>query len=602
MFKFFRNFFIDLKDKEDNLIKIIKKHLDWERELIRKLFSQKTKGIKFSSLKKLSLKQLKYLPSLLSKKEKITLGALLILTIFSLSILFLRIYLHLPLKPSEGGEYTEGIIGQPSLINPIFISPDKVEADVARLVFSGLIKWQNGEAVPDLAEKWEIENEGKTFVFYLRKNVFWHDGQKFNADDVVFTFQAIQDKRTKSPLRESFLNVEIQKINDEIVRFSLEKPFSPFLSFLTFGVLPKHLWQKIPPENFISHELNFSLIGTGPFKLKRMVKNKQGEIESLTLEKNKRYYLKSPYLSKLNLKFLRTKEEGLENLKTKKIEGLSSLGKNQIEESLLKTVNYYQLPLSYYTAIFFNQKSEVLSNKKIREALSLSLNKQEIVKNLKNVELMEGALINQDFKIEKIKNYEYNPLLAKEVLKEIGWQKKGQWLTDKNNRLLEIKLITSDHLRHSEIAEVIKDFWQDLGIKTDLKIFSKDDLLEEIKKRNYDALLYSLIEGYDPDPFSLWHSSQIESGLNLSNFKNIKVDALLEKARIVFDKSERKKYYTEFQEIISKEIPVIFLYQKRLDYFLDQKIKGFKSQNLIFPSDRFNNIENWYIYTKRSKK
>lgn len=594
MFKFFKNFFINLKNKENTLIKNIKEHLNWDRNLIKNLFSQQSQKFKFPNLK-----QFRYLFSLLDKREKTIIALLFFSLIISLTILSFRIYNRLPLKPVNGGEYIEGIIGQLNIINPIFNLPTEIETDINKLIFSGLVKWKNGEIVPDLAEKWEIDQEGKVYTFYLKKNVFWHDGKKFSADDVIFTFQAIQNKKTNSPLRNNFVNVKIEKVNEKTVKFFLEKPFSPFLTFLTFGLLPKHLWQNELPENFISSKLNTTPIGTGPFRFKKYLKNEKGEIKGLVLEKNKNYYQKTPYLEKIIFKIFERPEDGFEALKTKQIEGLSCLNKEKEIENVPKFINFYQIPLSYYTAIFYNQKSEILKEKKIREALTLFIDKQKIIQEIKNTEIIESAIINPKFIFKKIKNYEHNPSLGIEILKNEGWQKKDKWLVNKKNKIFEIKLVTSDYPRHKKVAEIIKNFLENQGIKVNLEILNKKNFEKAIKEKNYDILIYSIIEGYDPDPFSFWHSSQIEKGLNLTNLKNIKIDALLEKARMTLNEEERKKYYQNFQEIISKEILAVFLYRRNFDYLIENKIKGFTPEYLPFPSDRFANIENWYIKVGR---
>ncbi len=588
MFNFFKIFFIK---KRKEAIEIIKKHLEWERNLIRKFFSQK---FKFPNLK-----QLKYLPYLLSKEEKRNIFFLLILLIISSGIFFLRIYLKLPLLPAPGGEYKEGILGQPKVINPLFSSLNNPDSDLTKLIFSSLVKWQNGKIIPDLAEKWKKDKEKKVYTFYLKKNVFFHDGKELTAEDVIFTIEAIQDKKINSPLRKSLINLKVKKIDNYTVQFLLEKPLAHFENFLTFGILPKHLWEKIPKENFISSQQNLSPVGTGPFKFKKLLREDK-KIKKIILERNKKYYLKPPYLEKLNLIFFENSEELIDALRTKKIDGFAYLRKNQEIENVPKIINSYQIPSSYYTAIFLNQKSEIISSKRIREALALSLNKEEILKKVSNGKSIETAIVNPYF-ILRNRKYEYLPEKAKKILKEEGWIKKDG-LLKKKEKILEINLVTINTLRHKEIGEIIKKNWEDLGIKINLEILEKENFEKRVKEKKYDALLYSVIEGYDPDPFSLWHSSQIEEGLNFSCFKDIKLDALIEKIRITLDEEEKKKYYFQFQETIFKEIGAIFLYQLNFDYFQDKKIKGFSASYLPYISDRFANIENWYIFSKRGVK
>jgi len=593
MSNFLKNFFIKLKNKERQSIKIIQSHLDWEKNLIKNL--AKGQWNKFPNFK-----QLKYFPSLLTKKEKKVFIIFSLLFILSLTTLLIKSYTKLPANPVGGGEYREGLVGELNQINPIFSLASDLNQDVVRLIFSGLVKWKDGKISPDLAENWEVKDEGKTYIFHLRKEVFWHDRKKMNVDDVIFTIKAIQNKRIGSPLRTSLEGVKIRKIDDYTLEFFLEKPLSSFPSFLTFGILPKHLWEKVPFENFASDKLNFSPIGTGPFKFKDLSKDNEGKIIKITLERNEKYYLGVPLIQKINLKFFNNYDDAWNSLITKKIDGLSSIKINETPETFPKIFSVHKVPISYYTAIFFNQKSFIASNKKIRQALALSLDKKKFIENFRGIEIIEAPIINPNFKSEEIEKYNYSLERAEKNLKEEGYQKKKGWFVDKKNNPLTINFIVLDRSINKEIGKTIKNFWEKLGVKTNLRILNKEDFNKAIKEKKYDAVLQSVIEGYDPDPFPLWHSSQIGKESNIvNNFKDIKIDVALEKARMSFDEEERKKYYHEFQKIISEEVPAIFLYQRVLTYFQNKEIKGFEANFLPFPADRFSKIESWYIFTKK---
>jgi len=593
MSNFLKNFFIKLKNKERQSIKIIQSHLDWEKNLIKNL--AKGQWNKFPNFK-----QLKYFPSLLTKKEKKVFIIFSLLFILSLTTLLIKSYTKLPANPVGGGEYREGLVGELNQINPIFSLASDLNQDVVRLIFSGLVKWKDGKISPDLAENWEVKDEGKTYIFHLRKEVFWHDRKKMNVDDVIFTIKAIQNKRIDSPLRTSLEGVKVRKIDDYTLEFFLEKPLSSFPSFLTFGILPKHLWEKVPFENFASDKLNFSPIGTGPFKFKDLSKDNEGKIIKITLERNEKYYLGVPLIQKINLKFFNNYDDAWNSLITKKIDGLSSIKINETPETFPKIFSVHKVPISYYTAIFFNQKSFIASNKKIRQALALSLDKKKFIENFRGIEIIEAPIINPNFKSEEIEKYDYSLEGAEKNLKEEGYQKKKGWFVDKKNNPLTIDFIVLDRSINKEIGKTIKNFWEKLGVKTNLQILNKEDFNKAIKEKKYDVVLQSIIEGYDPDPFPLWHSSRIGKESNIvNNFKDIKIDVALEKARMSFDEEERKKYYHEFQKIISKEVPAIFLYQRVLTYFQNKEIKGFEANFLPFPADRFSKIESWYIFTKK---
>jgi peptide/nickel transport system substrate-binding protein len=592
MKKFFKNFFIKFKNREKVLVNDVKEHFSWEKDLIKKL--GKKEGFKIPNFH-----QWKYLPSVLTKKEKRKIIIFGLTFIIFFSLLFARIYNRLPFVPANGGEYTEGSIGEIDGINPFFNLQNEAEQDLVKIIFSGLVKWQDGELVPDLAEKWEIKNNGQQYIFYLKKDIWWHDQKPFNANDVVFNIETIQNTKVNSSLRDTFGHVKIKKIDDQTIEFDLEKSFAPFLSYLTFGFLPKHLWQNVQLENFQTDSLNLSPVGTGPFKFKSSEYDDNNQIKKITLERNEQYYFHPPYLKKINFRIFNSYDEAADALLSKKIEGLAHYRKIDELETVPKVFNSYKNPLSYYTVVFFDEAG-LLANKKIREALTYAIDKQEIFNQLKNVSLMETSIVNPYYQASaNIKIYNYDQNQAQKSLEATGYKKSGDWFKDKKGKELTVNLVVSDKLANQKIGEMLKDFWQAVGVKTNLTILPSADFQKALMENNYDAILNSVIEGYDPDPFPLWHSSQTAKGLNFSNFKDQRADSLLEKARLSSDPLERKSFYEDFQKIIAEDLPAVFLYQSVLSYFQDKKIKGFISSYLPVPADRFSQIEDWYIYPKR---
>ena len=244
--------------------------------------------------------QWKKLPKVLKKKERITLLIFFVLFLASGIFLLSSFYLeNTKIQPKFGGEYIEGAIGQPRFINPIYASTNDVDRDLVELIFSGLVKYdEEGRIIPDLAENFEIKDDGKTYEFYLKDDVFWHDGEKLTSEDVLFTIKTIQNSDYKSSLRANWLGVEVEEISVPDgpggVRFKLKIPYAGFLENCTVKILPKHTWQDVPPENFPLTIYNLEPVGTGPFRFKSFRQNKLGYIKSYTLTANRRYFEEGP--------------------------------------------------------------------------------------------------------------------------------------------------------------------------------------------------------------------------------------------------------------------------------------------------------------------
>ncbi|MEK7653199.1 MAG: peptide ABC transporter substrate-binding protein [Patescibacteria group bacterium] len=566
----------------------------------------------------LSLKQIKYFTRVLDRRESRKVKLISAVAAIAIISLLVKIYfLTTVALPAYGGEYSEGLIGSPQFINPILAQSNDVDLDISSLVFSGLMRQdKNRQLTPDLADSYEVSDDQLTYTFHLKKNVKWHDGEPFKADDVIFTVASIQDPEFKSPLSRSFRGVVAEKIDDFTVKFTLKEPFAPFLGLLTFGILPEHLWYNIPAANADLTELNKRPIGTGSWQFENLKKDKDGNIRSYALVKNKDFYGEKPYLNGITFKFFGDFPSLVEAIKNKDVYGLSYLPREYREQlKKYKNINFNNLNQPQYTAIFFNQtKNDLLKADYIRQALALSVDKQKI---LDDVFKSTGRIIDSPTLpgIEDnpdIKKYSYDPQAASALLEKNGWaimsttteERVTKNIRQKKNFLLTITLTTVDQPEYVKTAELIKSFWEQIGVETKLNIVDKEKILPEtIKPREYEILIFGENLGSDPDPFAFWHSSQNEyPGLNLAIFSDKKVDKLLEDARKTNNWETRKKNYLEFQKIVAAELPAIFLYNPTYTYPQNKAIGGFDLISISAPADRFANINEWYIKTKRAWK
>lgn len=599
-----KKYFFDIFSQQKKKINKIKQQHQLDRLLVNSL----------SHSKWLNWQQIKCLSKVLDQKEKNKIKLLISIIIVCLFILTGQIYLTMTVVvPRSGGEYVEGLIGSPRFINPILAHND-VDLDLSYLIFSGLMKWdKNRQLVPDLAESFEISDNQLVYTFYLKNGIKWHDGQPFRPDDIIFTVASIQDPNFKSPLALSFRGVVAEKVDERTVRFILKEPFAPFLGLLTFGIIPEHLWYNIPPANSDLTELNRQPVGTGPWKFLSSTKDKAGVIRSYTLVPNQDYHDQKPYLKKITFRFYGDFATAAETLKNKQIQAIAYLPKELrpgIEK--YKNLNYHQLDQPQYTAIFFNQRNnDLIKASHIRQALSLAVDKRKIIQEALGLEAraIEVPTLPGIETSAEIKHYNYDPAAAIEILEKNGWLLTTTTTIDgttesvrkKGNNYLTINLKTVNQAENIKIAEMIKNFWQIIGFQTNLEIVDRTKILQEtIRNRDYEALLFAQNLGSDPDPFPFWHSSQNEHpGLNLAIFTNRQADTLLENARKSNDWEERQKNYSEFQKIIAEELPAIFLYNPTYNYPQDKKIKGFDLSNIAVPADRFANLAEWYIKTKR---
>jgi len=554
-----------------------------------------------------SWSQLKHLSHFLSNTEKKVLriaGYLLAICFILLGVSFY--WSHSILIASEGGTYTEGLVGSPNYINPLLAQYNDVDRDLSILLFNGLLRYdQQGSLVLDLADELHISADQKEYTFTIKSGVTWHDGEPLTVDDIIFTITSIQDPNWQSPYRLAFANVIVEKIDDHQLKIILSEPLANFLHSLTVGIIPEHLWISIPSSNVTLAELNKKPVGTGPFQFSSLTKDKNGSIRTIALTRNESYFEKTAYLETISFKFYGDYETGVQALRSNNIEGLNLLPK-EYGDQLTKNKNlvFHHLSLPQYTAVFFNtQKNDLLKDKALRQGLTYAIDRQKIIDQSLN---REGKIIDSPILpgyfgyTDETTKYEYNITLANELLDKTGWLKTDESnYRRKNGNDLTFTLTTVANPEYEKAIKIIKANWEAVGVKTNLAIIPKDKIKTDvIEPRNYEALLFGQIIKSDPYPF--WHSSQIASpGVNLSVWAHQGIDDLLEQSRTQTNIEERAAKLVEFQKILTDNVPAIFLYNPVHLYPVTNKMQGINTQNIISPADRFNNITNWYIKTKR---
>ncbi|MGE5392194.1 MAG: ABC transporter substrate-binding protein [Candidatus Saccharibacteria bacterium] len=509
--------------------------------------------------------------------------------------------------PDYGGEYTEGLIGQPRFINPVLASSSSADTDLSKLIYAQLLKFdKNLQLVPDLAAAFpEISQDQKTYTLRLKDNLKWQDGKPLTADDVVFTINTIQNADYESPLKTNWSRVRVEKIDDLSVRLTLREVSASFITNFTVGILPKHIWEGLPANSFRLSDLNLRPVGSGPFAVREIKKTADGTITSLTLRANDNYYEGRPYLDRITFKFYSDQENLLAAYHGRDISamGYVPFDKKAFVEPSSKT-GQYRISLPQYQAVFFNlPKSAVLADKSVRQALWLATDRNDLINQVYSgfAQAAYGPILEG--------NLGYNPQVkdathfsldeASAILNKGGWTMDANTkLRTRNKTPLQFNLVTS--VQNVKAAQVLQSQWSKIGADVQLTVVSAADLEQQyIRPRNFDALLFSENTGADPDPFAFWHSTQTrDPGLNLSGFSNPDVDKLLTGARQTNDTNVRTADYKQFQTIVTNEIPAIFLDSAVYVYNVPKKLQGLDLTTVIHPSERFLDINHWYINTK----
>lgn len=509
---------------------------------------------------------------------------------------------YLVATPVSGGVYTEGIVGDFTNANPLFVA-NNVDAAVSRLVFAPLLTYDKENRLRgDLAEKWDVDARNTVYTVLLRDKLTWHDGQPLTADDVVFTYQLIQNPDVKSPLLTGWTGIKIEKIDARTVRFTLPTPFSPFPHALTTGIVPKHLLQDVPFTQLRSDAFNTkNPVGSGPFVWKSVTALSTDPADmrqSVDLIKNEAYHLGSPGIDGVSIQTFADQAQLKDAFDRRDVLAASGLDNIEARDG----VEEVSFSLTSSMMLFLRTDSPMLTDIRVRQALVRATNASAVAATLGYpvTPVREPLLKSHIGYNPAYRQFGYDATHANAQLTEAGWAvTPGSLARTKDGKPFTLKLIAESTPENSTLTAEVQKQWAAVGVKLEVELKdSKDFLQSHVLAHNYDVLMYPINLGADPDVYAYWHSSQAEVGkLNFSNFKNRTSDIALEGGRTRTEPDLRAAKYKPFLEAWRNESPAVGLYQPRYLYVTNQTVYGVDANLINTPADRYNDIHTWKINT-----
>ncbi len=571
-------------------------------------------------------RQFKYIRTVFTAVELRTVRLASLALALAILVIVGRLWVvHVVPVPARGGEYVEAVVGSPSLPNPLFAVGSDVDSDLTRLMYAGLMaETPDGRLIPDLAESYEVSDNGLEYVFRLKDHLSWHDGEKLTVDDILFTLSVIQNSDYKSPLLGAFRGVAAERVDDRSVKFTLEKPSASFLSTLTVGILPTHIWQDVPPSGVTLAEYNLKPVGAGPYRFGSLLRDKLGGIRSYTMERFPRAATPA-LLDRVTFRFYPDAESAVLAVVSKQADGIGFVPVELRDKVFARhDLAKYELRLPQYTAVFLNSKNQPLfKDAAVRAALVLSAPRQKIVTDVLHG---DGLLVDSPL-VPGMPGYDPNlkqaaedPAAARAMLEKAGYvlptststvrQKvnvkkitigSGRKATTKTVPdgapvTLSFRLTTVDRPENAQAADLLATAWRSVGFNVEVATVSAASIKRDaLNTHAYDALLFGEVMGADEDPYPFWYSSEsTDGGLNLALYANRSVDELLAAARQATSTEVRAVAHAEMAKKIVADAPAIFLYTSDYPYFVDKAIKGLQVDLVATPADRLTGIRDWY--------
>jgi peptide/nickel transport system substrate-binding protein len=512
-------------------------------------------------------------------------------------------------SPARGGVYSEGMVGTYSGANPLFAT-GAVDSAVSKLLFAGLFTYnQDNQLVGDLASSYDLDDTEKTYTVHLKPNLSWHDGKPLTADDVVYTFQLIQNPDVKSPLFSGWQGITISAPDDSTVKFVLNGSLASFPHSLTTGIIPKHIVSKIEPGRLRTSSFNTTQpVGAGPFKWDTLQLSSASATGSSTgiisLVAFDHYHRGRPMLDGFSLHTYENVDQLLRAYDDRTINaaaGLKALP-DSIEDGSSSHVHHYRTTAA---VMVFLKNSGLLADAKLRSALNYGTDKQAIIAKLPSQQIpVRSPILRGQTGFDPVYQQErLNTEKAKQLLTEAGWVVGKDGVRGKDNQKLLFRLYGEDTPDNKIILNELKKQWKLLGVEMLPVLQQPTDFQVSVQLHTYDALLYGISIGVDPDVYAYWHSSQADaratSRLNFAEYTSKVADASLEAGRTRSNVELRALKYQPFLKAWHDDTPAITLYEPEILYVTRGEVAGRTVHTLNTDTDRYNNISEWSIVRRQ---
>jgi peptide/nickel transport system substrate-binding protein len=453
---------------------------------------------------------------------------------------------------------------------------------------------------PALAKSWEFSKDHLELTFKLRDDVFWTDGVKTTAHDVKFTYERqIDPKIGWSAIKWKEHIKEVVVLDDYTVKYVFKTLYPYQLMDAAVGViLPKHLLEKVPSEEWKSHEFNRKPVGNGPFKLKEWKAQQFIEVEA-----NDKYWRGRPPLDRIIFKVIPDQENLVLQLKSGQIDLMEGVPPRFYKDlSKLNTLTAYVYPSRNYSYIGWNLKEPLFQSKKVRHALTMAINRQEIINALffEFGEVCKGPVSPIIWAFNpNLPAFPFDPAKAKQLLAEEGWKDSdGDGWLDKDGKRFEFSIKTNkgNQIRE-DIAVILQDQLKKVGIKVNLNILEWTIFSGDLNKKNFQASIAGWSVGLKMEMTTIFHTKSIPDKFNFVSYSNPEFDQLNDAASMEMDREKARKMWWRAQELIVDDQPYTFLYIPKQINTLSSRFKNVQMETVGWSY----NLEQWWVPKDQQK-
>ena len=506
----------------------------------------------------------------------------------------------------DGGVLNYSEFGRTATLDPI-TSNETISLRITELVFNGLVGIdEKQEIVPELAERWEASKDGRVFTFFLRKDVKWHpregeEARPFTADDVVFTWNIMMHPRTITPLKVRYEFIEkVEKTGDYTVVFTLKRPILNALAKFSFKIIPRH-----GPANpqYLTREDPFvrNPIGTGPYMLRTVTGD--GEV---VLPANPDYFKGRSHIDRFIAKPFADQNIMAQALMFNAVDMVVLVNPRNLPE-VQGDKRFVLQPYNALSYSFFgyNARNPLLADRRVRQAIALAVNRQEMLDSFFNG---QGMVISGPFAPGSwaynldVKPLPFDPARSRALLAEAGFKPGADGVMEKDGKKLSLSLKVPIEKESEAVKRVVLAFQNYLksagvAIRVEFKEWQawKEDVFLE---HNFDIMFASWVFDDSADISSLFHSAEIGDWKNnFGGYSNPEVDGLIVESKLTLDHEKRRTINRKLHAILAEEQPYTFLWTLTNYSAYHRKLRRVQ----IHPYKFFSFADEWFIPASEQK-
>ncbi len=495
--------------------------------------------------------------------------------------------------PARGGTFTEGVVGQPTYVNPI-LAENPADKALARLLFANL---------PVLVEKMAPDETGRVWNVRLKENVRWSDGRKITSDDLLFTIGAIQDPDTASPLFVSWQGIAGQRLSELEIQLTLGGPYPFFRRTLEMlSPVPKHIFADTPGKNWRLSDYNLAPIGSGPYAFMSYERRADGFIETYSVTRNATYAGNVPFIDTILFRFFTQEDDLLRAFNGGRIDGFGKLDPALLSK-LSRSYTVTPFSLAGYYAVFINQgEHPALKEVAVRRALASAIRRDELVTGALGG---YGRAVLGPTEVAPAGDPPAPADAPDITLAAAGWNPGADGVREKSisgqTVRLAFELVVPDVPFLVQAANELAEMWRPLGVALTVRALNSQDIAAALRNRQYQTILFGNFLDPADDLHPFWHSDErFSPGLNLALWNSSRGDTLLEQVRRELNDGKRTELLAELEALIRRDMPALFLFAPDYLYVTSRNVRGVNGERVADPAGRFARVADWYLHMTRA--